>query len=130
MFGQKLLISLELKWGKEFTTNPRVIHDIEIFPTDETVTHWTRTVTMVKDIFHFQLLIQELKALRIVETHHVGTQKRSDGKRSNKSRTNFFARQTQVHVLRSEQNRITRLVRVWFCQFGITNTKIISHTMK
>ncbi len=52
MFGQKLLISLEYKWGEEFTPNPRVMTDIEIFPTDETLTHRTPFTPMIKDVFH------------------------------------------------------------------------------
>ncbi len=137
MFGQKLIIRLEWKRGKEFTTNLRVMTDIEIFPTDETLTHRTRFTTMIKDVFHLiprtsvylnlnglsrqrfwwrtdigctksvrsqvgniDRRIQEMKAIRIIETHRVGTQKRSDGKRHNQRRTKLFARKTQVHGMR------------------------------
>ena len=52
LFGQKPFISLKLKRSKAVTPDPRVMTEIKISPTNETFTHWTRTVTMVKDIFH------------------------------------------------------------------------------
>jgi hypothetical protein len=43
--------------------------------------------------------IQELKSLRVVKLHSVGTEQSSDAKRPNKRRAKFFARKIQVDVL-------------------------------
>jgi hypothetical protein len=51
MFGQKPLICLKRKRSKEFTLDPRIMTDIEVFPTDQAFTRWTRMAPMIKDIF-------------------------------------------------------------------------------
>ena len=101
MLGQELLISLKRNCSEEFTWNPRVVTNIKIFPTDETFTQWTRTVTKVvwsqtRDV---DRRTQELKTLGVIEKHHVGSKKRSDTKRSNKDGTELFAGETQIDIL-------------------------------
>ena len=41
LLGQKPLINLKRKRSKAVTSDPRVMTEIKIFPTNETFTHWT-----------------------------------------------------------------------------------------